>query len=261
MTEEPGSSPRYSDDPDDSPELDLTERELAELDLEEQARVRGLLASVGAQPESTPTDVVARLDDVLADLVAGRSASVVSLHERSAQERRRRRWPRTLMAAAAVLAGGYSVGTVAFSGSDDAGDASVAADSAVDRPSESSESSESSEGEGRQLTGTAAPGRMTAELAEQLLPVGRVTLGSSSLAADVAAVLRRGENGTSGGTAGGFSEGCVPRALGSGDTWTTARYDGRPAVLVVGPERDGTVVATVYGCAGARLGTASIPSP
>ena len=106
----------------------------------DEAFVRALLGEVGREPEPLPDDVAARLDDVLADLVAertlpdlpdlpdltatgaGTSAVVVPL---DAARRRRRRFS-ALVAAAAVVVGGYAVttsGVLSGAGSGDSGDA------------------------------------------------------------------------------------------------------------------------------------------
>ncbi|HSV38542.1 MAG TPA: hypothetical protein VLI04_07260 [Nocardioidaceae bacterium] len=75
---------------------------MSELSPEEEAVISRLLAD-SASPVSMPSDVSARLDAVLADLVAERAeaeaAPVIAI--------RRRRWPQVLVAAAAVSLFGY----------------------------------------------------------------------------------------------------------------------------------------------------------
>ena len=78
----------------------------------DDAFVRGLLGEVGREPEPLPDDVAARLDDALADLVAerrGAEPAVVVPLDRARQ--RRRRGVGLLVAAAAVVVGGYGVTT------------------------------------------------------------------------------------------------------------------------------------------------------
>src|SRR5690349_1050203 len=85
-----------------------------ELTPEEESEVTRLLAGA-AGPEPMPDAVVARLRDVLDDLDAERSAERLGAA-------RARRWPRALLAAAAVLVVGYGVvnvaGDASLSGSD-----------------------------------------------------------------------------------------------------------------------------------------------
>ena len=93
-----------------------------ELDPEQEARVRALLADLGTPPEaaSMPPEVAARLDETLAGLVAERQ--VVSAKSPSNVVPLRRRWAsRAAAAAAAVIvvgAGGVAVANLdVFSGS------------------------------------------------------------------------------------------------------------------------------------------------
>jgi hypothetical protein len=126
--------------------------------------VRRLLADAGG-PVPTPPDVVARLDATLARLVAERDAEERSEGpaEGSAESApgpatvtplavRRRRWPKLLLAAAAVAVGGYGVGaalTGSMSGEDassSAGGSGVAEDRAEAGGSASSGGADSSAG-------------------------------------------------------------------------------------------------------------------
>lgn len=102
-------------------------------DPQEEA-VRRLLASE-ATPEPLPPEVGARLDDVLAGLVAERSHPVVT-------PLRRRRWPQVLVAAAGITLFGYVGATLVQgqAGSDDATTAGAADESTaeleLERPAE-----------------------------------------------------------------------------------------------------------------------------
>ncbi len=238
---------------------------------EEEAELSGLLAELGG-PVETPPEVVARLDDVLAGLVADRtSASAgqdadpqpVSLDA----ERRRRRWPKALLAAAAVVAGGYGVGA-ALTGTTMSGDAdsAVSADEAAGGSSDAGSGGDSdgrameSQRDGADLAEAPANASALRQWAPRLRPdrlaedVVRVLEDrSEELAGDTATVLRR--------TLLDASAACLPSRLGPDDTWFLVRYDGRRAALVTEPPAGGTVDATVVGCDGERLDSVTVPAP
>src|SRR3712207_3173459 len=91
----------------------LGRQEPPELTPEEEAEVSQLLAEAGG-PIAVPDDVVARLDATLDSLVEGERTTAVAPVVPLAT---RRRWPRLLLAAAAVVVGGYAVGTSVTGGS------------------------------------------------------------------------------------------------------------------------------------------------
>ncbi len=104
---------------------------------QEQELVRDLLASA-AGPEPMPEDVRSRLDDVLADLVATRGADGAGDADSSGDAgdptppasldaRRRRRWPKVLVAAAAVSVLAYGAGVVGLDLMTDSGSDSMTA--------------------------------------------------------------------------------------------------------------------------------------
>jgi hypothetical protein len=92
---------------------------MSDLTPEQEAEVAALLAEVGG-PVAMPADVAARLDGVLAGLVAEEvpATNVVPI--------RARRWPKVLVAAAAVSLFGYAGGQLLQgNGADSAGTAAV----------------------------------------------------------------------------------------------------------------------------------------
>lgn len=246
----PREDPRDAGEHEPSP--DLPPEDAPDLPAEDDRAVRRLLAEAGGSV-ATPPDVVARLDDTLAALVAERAdaastdraepgdtgAEVVAL-------RRRTRWRTGLLAAAAVVVVGYGVGAQVtgggLDGADTAGQASVAEDDAGAGVAE----------EGPTLSRESAP-----------QGDGVVRLRSQKLAQDVARVLEptvQGEPADRAPREGPLGS-CAPPDLAPGETARPASYDGEPAVLVLGPEERGTVVATVYACAGEVLATVLVAAP
>lgn len=225
----------------------------------EEREIARLLAGAGG-PVQTPPAVAARLDDVLSELVAERGP-VTRLSEERA---RRRRWPRVLLAASAVVVGGYGVSAVvgqgSLAGSDSASDASMpesAAGSALEQESEDDAST------GRDgLTDSKAP------TAEKDLADGRVLLvdpsrlRSERLDDDVRRLLlHSGSTGAMELDRASARDGCVPPTLGERDVWYSVRLDGRRATLVSGPKTAGAVPATIYSCAGDVLADVVVDVP
>jgi hypothetical protein len=241
---------------------------------EEEAEFSRLLAEAGG-PVPTPPEVVARLDDVLAGLVAERSAGAgartapVSLEA----ERRRRRWPQALLAAAAVVAGGYGLGA-ALTGTTMSGDADSAI-SADESAAGGSSSSGSDAGGDAGGDGQAMESEREAPEADLADPPANSTalrgapprLRPDHLAEDVVRVLdgSRQEPSAAASPAPsralvGAAAGCSPAGLGPDETWYLVRYDGRRAALVeTAPEGD-TVRASVIGCDGERLASVTVPA-
>lgn len=91
-----------------------------ELTPEQDDGVRRLLADA-RHDEPMPHDVAARLDDVLAGLVADRAGDEDAPEPSHVVPLRRRRWPKVLVAAASVCAIGLGATQVIGSGGDDAG--------------------------------------------------------------------------------------------------------------------------------------------
>jgi hypothetical protein len=245
----------------------VSEREEEPLSPAEEAEVSRLLAEAGG-PVPMPAAVEARLQVVLDELAAERAgepeaerptegASVVAL-------RTRRRWPRVLLAAAAVLVGGYGVGT-AVQGSLSGSDEMTSADSSSAGSSGSTDSDllESTPGDGALEEQGADAGRDqdgapkasssysraagTVRIRSERLDVGvrralRVLAGTQTLA-ELDSRTNLGDPG------------CRPTEAAADNTGEVlpVRYDRRPAVLVTRPLEGRLVEVTVYSCAGVEL--------
>jgi hypothetical protein len=241
--------------------------ELREPTPEEEAEISRLLAEAGG-PVAVPDEVAARLDATLAALVEERrdeevdppAAPVVPLAERRA----RRRWPRLVLAAAAVVVAGYAVGTAvtdsSLSGSD--AESATAGDAAG--------AGEADGGGARDEAGpqdNAVPEATADRDAARRLAADAVRLRSDTLADDITAALADRRLGLSS-DEDGLSElraqstrksaGCAAPALDQGQRWLPARYDGVRAVLVTGPPADGSLPAEVRGCDGELLDSAVV---
>ncbi len=211
-----------------------------ELDPQEEA-VRRLLAETGKDAGPVPDDVAARLDDTLAGLVAERAdgPSAVS----GLAERRRRRWPQVLVAAAAVsvislgAANLFSGGEAELSTAGDAGGAAV--------ESAPEDSSRESPGDGQ----AAAP--------EEAVPNSdTVTRSSPNLRTEsLTTDIQRIEDFRLAPPALQFREprvqsgvSCATPEAARGDNLLRVQLDGEPSVLVlrkpVGDER----LAEVFSC-------------
>jgi hypothetical protein len=254
----------HSPDPDDPAEP---------LTAEEERELAALLAdSAGRGPVTPPPHVVARLDAVLAELVAERAAeerpttaepgeapagggTVVPL------EARRRRLPRVLLAAAAVVVGGYAVGNLALGGSltgDDGG--GVSTDSA---------GAGTGGGRASQSQSPEADAQSLARLNGMALAP---TIRSDHLAADVRRVIRLFTRhpvpeavlpkNTPARRGGKLGAACPVPRLTDAQRRYQVRYQGAPAGLVVGPRHDGQADVTIYSCrtGGVEL-TARVPAP
>jgi hypothetical protein len=220
---------------------------------EEELEVTRLLAEA-AGPEPMPQPVADRLDAVLAGLVAewDESSAPVS------QLPLRRRWPRMALAAAAVVVAGVAVGSVV----NEAG-VSPGADDASSGGQSSAESASAPPGGG--VAGDEAAGRATEPGTDeppspQLLALGPVTLHGDRLERDVRRLLtgRPVRSAVPREMPEGHGP-CRPRSLTDGQRWVPATYDGRPAVLVTGPEQRDAVEASVHDCAGAVLASVRVP--
>lgn len=247
---------------------------------EERALVWVLVDAVGQDPVATPPEVVDRLDDVLAGLVAERAgsspaaaptaaptgATVVPLADR----RGPRRLPRLLLAAAAVVVGGYAVSQLPSSGSGGAGSADSASGSATASgasPSTGASGAHPDRGDVG-TTGGGLSGTSRMSVAPQVR--------RDHLAADVRRVVRMvppsplvekaqdpGPSGdpSTGGAVEGTRDCPVPR-LSEGQRLYEVTYQGAPAGLVVSPPRKGFLEVTVYSCkdGGAELHRV-VPAP
>ena len=243
-------------DPSDGTEPDRTRP--ADLGAEEDAAVRRLLADAGG-PVPTPPDVVARLDATLSRLVAERDAEGTEQATVTPLAVRRRRWPKVLLAAAAVVVGGYGVGA-AVTGTMAGGEADSGSAGAgvADSQAEAGDSASS----GGADSFAREPSKGTLEASG---PVQR--LSSADFDAEVSRLVVRTptadapKNQTDGGAVADSELKAVRKARGrcaappsrARDTWYVVRYDAKPATLVVGPERGGVVRARVFSCDGTTL--------
>ena len=207
------------------------------------------LLAEAAGPEPIPGDVAARLDDVLAGLVAERSPA--RAHPGAVPLAARRRWPRMLLAAAAVVVGGYAVGSVAVQGTlsgSDSGDSSAASDGGAQDSllveDDGAGADADTEAAPEALEDT-PPQRMSAPVRLQPETLRR----DARRALDVLDALPAAS--TSGDAT--LDGSCRPPRLRPRERALPVRYDGGRAVLVAGPVRAGTVDVTVHSCTGEVL--------
>lgn len=234
---------------------------------EEQEGVRRALAATPpAGP--MPPEVVARLEATIADLAAVRAADQAGSSGPAAapgapvsdlEERRRRRWPRVLVAAASVVVLAYGVGAVL---QDTGFEAEMATDSAGGAGVD----------EGR-AEGGAASQEAEPELQEAPTPLSYgpvVELHGSTLRRDVVRHLELGRPTATTDRLGTLDSSdryarrdgtCVLPELGSADDVFAARLDDRRATLVVRRARDGSRVAEVYWCGDGRTLLAATEVP
>ena len=229
----------------------------------EQQRVRRLLAATG-DPTPMPEEVAHRLDDVLAGLVATPGGSASGGHAGSSvpdlAERRARRWPRVLVAAAAVSVVGLGVsnlledtsisGSGGEASSGDAGGADVEAQGLRRSPGTTPEASRSpadSQAEEK------APARDRGDRADTL--PARSVLRSESLTADTQRVADFPVAATAGRekTLGR----CAAPPAEPGDRLVDVRLDGEAATLVLRAAENGFRLAEVYACDNAASPVAS----
>ena len=225
---------------------------------EQEEKVRRLLASTPAE-SGVPADVAARLDATLAGLVAERAdvdpAAPATVDE-LAERRRRRRWPRLLVAAATVSVVAYGVG-VSLDGLSMSGGSADSATAARDESLAEGGDAPATDEEGAEgyAPEPDATGDSGGARADVLLTDEVVRLHRDSLTADVqrllpvAAALDR-QARTPQETA-GFLSRCALPDTSRGDRLAAVRLDGKRATLVVRKAADGTHVAEVYSCADA----------
>jgi hypothetical protein len=229
--------------------------------LEGEATVQRLLAEAGG-PVPMPPEVAARLDDVLAGLQRDRAlGSTAETPSAVTELRARRRWPRVLLAAAAVVVGGYGAGTVlsqgTLSGSESATSGDAAGSDALleDRDANHGEDGAGAPSEGRP-EGQVARDRTKNGSAAAL--AGPVPVRSDELEADVRRALRVLDVATTADLRSGVfglraKSGCAVPPLDERERPLRVRYDGEPAVLVAGPEREELVEVTIYSCSGTEI--------
>lgn len=245
---------------------------------EQEEQVRRALAAAAAhrdEPGSMPPEVVARLDDVLADLTAPRTAAArdeadaAHPHRGTRADggisdlggRRRRRWPNRLAAAAAVAVialAGFTVATRGLLQGTGVAESSSAGSGAQDSGAQKAPS-EGSTGS-RAGSGTGGP-----SAAAGALPVPR--LSSATLRRDVrrvaaAPVGARELSGQAPDGATSSGPACRRPATRRGDELVAVLLDGRPATLVLRATRAGSREAQLYSCdtTGQPLRSTTVPS-
>lgn len=232
---------------------------------EQEEQVRRALAA--APPaEGLPADVAARLDATLADLVAERATgkddpkpgAVPSL-----EDRRRRRWPGVLVAAAAVSVLAYGVGTTLGGVGLSGGDAESTA--ARDQTFSGADAGADDSGGGSEAAPEDAPTGLVTDrdgvdvqgsraYADKLLVAGTVRLRTETLDEDVRRLVRGGvadartPSPRESRSLAGFLDSCEQPDLSRGDRLAAVRLDGRRATLVVRKAVGGTRVAQIYSC-------------
>jgi hypothetical protein len=258
-----------------------------------QEQVRRLLAAAGAPPPETPEDVASRLDEVLAGLVAERDGVAatasgvepdttesadppddVAVDEPAtvvALETRRRRWPRVLVAAAAVSVVALGVGNLALDGELGGADQAATAEggsaqdeagtpllsdgmggAAADQDEVPRDAEESVE----QAAPEALRSRKNEERVATDLSARPVRLRTDSLPRDVQLVEDLALAGPASGEA--WRSACVRPAVDRGDEWVSARLDGAPAVLVLRAPAGGRRTGDVFACDDAGAPVASV---
>ncbi len=244
---------------------------------EQEEQVRRALASVPRE-SAPPPDVAARLDATLSRLVAergvvdGAPADVeqpVSPRVDELERRRRRRWPRVLVAAASVAVLAYGVGAfvdgLGVSGGDAASTAARDETSAGGQAESGGQAAPDAPGVLPQLNGTDSLGGVAPPTPDsgkaayaRALTTRTVRLHRDTLSADVRRLLDR-RTIADGRTLRPDSAGearspatllapCTAPATAGGDRLAAARLDGTRATLVVRRGTDGTRVAEVYAC-------------
>lgn len=241
---------------------------------DEEALVTERLAEA-AGPLTVPEDVAARLQDVLDGLVgerageraggepsgpvgteepdgSGLAADVVELPSR-------RRWPKLMLAAAAVLVVGYGVASVtgqgSLSGSEDTAQVDSASAGSADSTAPREGDIQAEDGEsnsGRSQTEASSPSADAQALAE----AGRFPprLRSERLDPGVRRALKLLDaDATDGLLLDDAAPTCREPELGPDERFVPVLYDGRAAVMVTRPADDGLVDVTVYSCGGSEL--------
>lgn len=225
----------------------------------EQEQVSRLLAAAGGPPPELPHDVAARLDDVLAGLVADRETDretgpvpadeVAGVTELA--PRRRRRWPQLLVAAAAVSVLGIGLGNIVQPAQQEAMTADSAGSAAEEEPraaqredavegsaplKSQSDRSAAENQDGRALTGSVSEPARRPRLRSESLTVDVQRIEDFGLAVPVADTQRQ------------WADACVRPETQAGAEWLPVRLDGERAVLVLGAPADGRRTAEVFTC-------------
>jgi len=221
---------------------------------EQEAVRRALAATPPAGP--MPPEVVARLEATIADLAAESSATAEApgATVSDLEERRRRRWPGVLVAAASVAVLGYGVGAVlqgsgpdAETAMSDSAGGDSRAESGADRSSDGGAAPQEADPPGAQGAPDLLAGGAVVELRQETLrrDVARVLGGGRAAALSDEPVTTSKRYARRDGT-------CALPELGPGDEVSAARLDDRRATLVLRRAEGGTRVAEVYWCGDGR---------
>ncbi len=229
---------------------------------EQEEQVRRTLASV--PPESaTPPEVAARLDATLVRLAAERRPPRTD----ELELRRRRRWPRVLVAAASVAVLAYGAGAFLDGLRVSGGDAASTAardETLAGAGAESGKAAPDAPGV-MPPGGTDSPNGGAAGVPEtgkagyaRALTTGTVRLHRHTLSADVRRLLDRSaltdgrasrpDSVREAPSPAKLLAPCTAPSTARGDRLAAARLDGTRATLVVRRGTDGTRVAEVYAC-------------
>lgn len=232
---------------------------------QEEQVARALAETARHEPvPPLPDEVAARLDGVLAELVAARAAAPGTDPAPSGASvtdlgtRRRRRRPNVLVAAAAVAlivaaggavaTGGFGIGGIGSSSSDSAsstaGGSGVQDESAPEAARGDSDSSTSA-------ARAAVPRLRTSTLAQDVHRLVR-----DDLTGDGARTGSRRKALSGPPLADGV---CLTPSAGPGELLLAVRLDGRPATLLLGPVTDGARSAEVFRCDSRPVASLRVP--
>lgn len=220
----------------------------------QERAVSDLLA--GLRPKgAAPADVTARLDDVLAGLVAERAGDTEDAGRDEGavddlSQRRKPRWPAVLVAAAAVTVVGLGLGNVLESGVGGAGDESNAGvtsdEAAVDAGGGEAATGPQEADRRAAADAKASPGSPLAGSADPARRLQR--LRSDSLALDVQRLAEFALVSDRGRPAPQVLARCAMPVAAANDEVLAVRFDGAPATLVIQAAKDGVRRADVYAC-------------
>ncbi|MGH3331052.1 MAG: hypothetical protein ACRDPJ_07045 [Nocardioidaceae bacterium] len=215
---------------------------------DEEEAVRRLLAEAGEETPVMPPDIAARLDDVLAGLVADRTAPEDTPDETpevtDLSTRRSRLWPKLLVAAAAVSVVGLGVGNVLGGG---AGSDSESSMPAADRADAGAARQESA---GEAAPAPSSPGRHDVDLSVAGRQLPRLRTGSLTVDAQRIVDFSLGTAQTNDDVDGraAMRTTCAAPATRAGDDVVVVRLDGAPSVLVLRAPEHGERAAEVFPC-------------
>ncbi|HSE10044.1 MAG TPA: hypothetical protein VLB29_15380 [Nocardioidaceae bacterium] len=236
-------------------------------DTHEQNEVRRLLAGAAGPAPELPADVGARLDDVLAGLVAERAqggqpeGEVARPSGVTELAPRRRRWPQLLVAAAAVSVVGIGIGTVMDGGVMGGADMEsvTTAESGAGAADDGRSRLDSREATDEKAVPPTADREETPQSAREPGYPAELASGlkRSSLNVDAQRIEDFGLAAPVAQTRGRWSEACVRPSTRARDEWLPVRLDGERAVLVLRAPADGRRTVDVFTCGDASSPVAS----